>query len=165
MAEGRKTGGRDFQPGNTFSKGRERIPDDLKMARAFNKTEFERIANKFLYMHPNTLKEYLASQQISPEANMAEMMTASVMINCMNLGCYKRLNAILDRVIGPVPRQISGPQGGPIPFSMSLGRLTDEEAQEQIEDILEHLDRYSKRKAFIDRARRTTRGNRETKAV
>ena len=97
MAKGRGKG-RPFQKGNKAGKGHGRppLPADLKQARSLNRIEFERIANKYLYMSPT---EFEAELQ-NPARTAIETMVMAVVSQCIKDGCVARLNAILDRVIG-----------------------------------------------------------------
>lgn len=57
MTAGRKTGGKDFQKGNTFGKGRPVLPDDLKSVQLLGKAELKAMISKYLGMTPDTLHE------------------------------------------------------------------------------------------------------------
>lgn len=59
MANGRKTGGRNFQPGNKLGKGRPALTDDLKEIKNLDKDIFKKTISKFMDMDVENLKEFL----------------------------------------------------------------------------------------------------------
>jgi len=59
MANGRKTGGRNFQPGNKLGKGRPPLADELKEIKNLDKDIFKKTISKFMDMDVENLKEFL----------------------------------------------------------------------------------------------------------
>lgn len=113
MAIGKKTGGRDFEPGQSGNpNGRPPTPEDIKQARKLNCAEFERIANKYLHM---THAELGAAVK-SGNATVLEMMVASIISKAVTKGDQIRLEFLLKRLIGD-----------------PVERIPDEDAEEYIE--------------------------------
>ncbi len=102
MAIGKKTGGRDFEPGNSASPGRPQLPEDLKQARKLNKAEFERIANKFLFLSPQDARDILED----PTSTMLDHLVASIFVRGVQDGSHQHLEFILNRLIGKVSDKI-----------------------------------------------------------
>lgn len=97
MAKGRKTGGRDIKEGQVLNpNGRPVVPPDLKKAREMNKDEFERIANKFLYMNQDEIKYQMAYGELS----MIELAVCQLIVIGVNKGDPWRLGFLLDRLLG-----------------------------------------------------------------
>lgn len=104
MANGFKTGGRDFKPGESGNPaGREPLPEDIKQARKLNKIELERILNEYLYM---TLKEIQVKANHA-ETPALEVFVAKIIGEGIKKGDHFRLNFLFDRVIGPIKAKLS----------------------------------------------------------
>lgn len=99
MAKGKKTGGRDFQPGHKYGKGQPRLSPEIKAARKMNRIEFDRILNKYIYMTAPEINEVIRSKQIP----ILEMVVAKVLAKAFNDGDHRRIEFILDRIIGKAP--------------------------------------------------------------
>jgi len=97
MPKGKKYGGRDFQPGHKFGQGRPRVPQDLKEARSLNRIELDRLLNKYIYMTAPEINSAVRSTELP----MIELITAKVLAKAFNDGDTKRLEFILDRLLGP----------------------------------------------------------------
>lgn len=126
MANGEKTGGRDFQPGQSGNpNGRPRLPEDLKAARRLNKVELDRILNEYLHMSLNEIKERASN----PDTPALEVMVAKVVAEAIKRGDEKRLGFILDRLVGPVKTKVALEGGGddtpPIKMDMSEAKLIE----------------------------------------
>lgn len=102
MARGKKTGGKDFVPGNVHGKGRPKVPDDVKEARKLNQVEFERVANKYLYLTRDELKE--AAED--PDTTVIELLVSSIIVKAVEKGDQMRLEFLLNRLIGRVVDRI-----------------------------------------------------------
>lgn len=59
MAVGKKTGGRNFQPGNNFGKGRVPYPEEYKAIRDLDKNILKKIISKYLLMNVHELRDSL----------------------------------------------------------------------------------------------------------
>ena len=83
--------------------GRSVHPPDLTAARALNKTELERILNKYLYMERPEVKQVLDKPDGVP---MIELIVAKIAENALKFGDDKRLNFLLERLVGKVQQNI-----------------------------------------------------------
>lgn len=127
MAYGRKTGGRDFQPGNP---GRPPLPEDLKQARKLLRDDFERISHGLLQLSKTKLQEVMKD----PDTPALELLVASIIAKGVSGGDQHRTEFLLDRLIGPVPKavEISDPDGQPFrPFA----NLTPDQQTEKIAQL------------------------------
>jgi len=107
MAKGKKTGGRDFQAGNPGGPGQPKIPEEVKAARKLNRIELERIINKYLYMPGTELRKLLEeATKGQNEMPMIEAMIAKIMLAGFSEGDQRRLEFILDRLVGKVKDQV-----------------------------------------------------------
>jgi hypothetical protein len=93
MARGKKTGGRDFKPGEG---GRPRLPQDIKDARKINQVEFERVVNEFLYMTKAGIRERLEAF----DTPTLEHLMGQIILKAIDQGDQLRLDFLLNRTIG-----------------------------------------------------------------
>lgn len=101
MALGEKTGGKDFKQGQSGNpKGRPKLPEDVKSCLKLNQVEFVRLANEFLFMSAKQLKEVIDNQ----EETVFRQILASVLLEAIKNGDYKRLEFFVDRLIGKSPQ-------------------------------------------------------------
>lgn len=101
MAKGKKTGGRDFKPGWAGGPGRPPTPEDLKLSRLQNRLEFERILHKYAFMNATEINEAVRSK----EKPMLELIVGQILSKAFNEGDPRRLEFLLDRMIGKVPSE------------------------------------------------------------
>lgn len=131
MAIGKKTGGRNFEPGKSGNpKGRPRLPEDIKEARALNQIELTRILNKYLYMPIEEIKRELAK----PNTPALEVAVGKVLAAAINKGDQKRLDFILSRTVGSVKKvyEVTGAGGSPLLPYLSM---TPDERRARIEAL------------------------------
>lgn len=103
MAKGRKTGGRNFQPGIvTNPNGRPKVPDDIKEMRKLDQLELERMMNQFL----NITAEQLTLEIKSGKLTNKEMLIATLISKAIVFGDHHRFDFILNRLIGKVTDNI-----------------------------------------------------------
>ncbi len=103
MAKGKKTGGKNWQPGQSGNpKGSEGFPVDLKVARKLTQVELERCINKYM----NLSHGELLAELENPATTMLEKMIASIVDQSVSKGDQLRLDFILNRVIGKVQERI-----------------------------------------------------------
>jgi hypothetical protein len=120
MAKGRKTGGRDWKPGETGNpNGSPGLPKDLREARKLNQMELERTVNRFLFMTPTEL----AAVTGDPTTTMFDRFVARIITLGETEGDERRLEFILQRIVGKVQDRIEVKT--PIPFV--IRRRTGEE--------------------------------------
>lgn len=103
MALGKKTGGRNFEKGNKFSKGGQKVPLELKISREKNRIEFENTLNRYVKMNGYEIDQASKNQNLP----ILEMAVAKVLHLAWAEGDTRRLDFILDRLIG---RTISEPE-------------------------------------------------------
>lgn len=103
MALGKKTGGRNFEPGVvTNPNGRPKLPEDIKEARKLNKEEIERLLNSYLGLTQEELKSKLQD----PKTPTLELLMARIVVEAIKKGDERRLDFLLNRLIGPVPKSL-----------------------------------------------------------
>lgn len=117
--KGRKTGGRNFKPGQSGNpSGAVAVPEDIKEARKLTRFELERILNKYLYMNAIQIE---ASAR-NPETTGLELMMASLVSKATLEGDYKRMAFILDR-LGFVVTQNVNVQGEMTHSIVAVGQM------------------------------------------
>ncbi len=99
MAKGKKTGGRDFTPGHPGMGGRPPVPQDLKDARRLNRPEVERIINKYMNMSAQEINTAIRDGSLP----MRELVMAKLIAMAFNEGDVRRVDFLLNRLIGPAP--------------------------------------------------------------
>lgn len=118
MANGKKTGGKNFEPGKSGNPaGRPTVPAELRSAKKAFKQHFDEVALELLTMPFSELKA-LASEEVAlrDKTESFRMAMARVLHKAIGMGDTSRLNFYLDRVIGSVKNQVelSGPDGEPL---------------------------------------------------
>jgi hypothetical protein len=99
----KKTGGKDWKKGQSGNpNGRPPLPQDLKEARALNKEEFERVANKYLYLSEPELW-VVKRRQDTP---MLDQMVIGLLLMTSTHGCQKRFAFLLDRLLGKLKNTV-----------------------------------------------------------
>lgn len=124
MAKGKKSGGRDFEPGNKLGKGQPPLPPDLREVRKLGRSQVEA---KLWDLISKTKRELGAL--ISDDAPMIDRIIANVLLQAAENGDEKRLNWFLDRTIGKVTQ--------PISFENELKKTPNEVLVEQGKKALE----------------------------
>ena len=130
MANGFKTGGKDFQPGETGNpNGRPKLPDDIKALRKMNKIEVERILNEFVFMTP----EELQAKMHDKSTPTMELAVGKILAEAIKKGDQVRLGWVLDRLIGPVKQKVSVDGGEDnSPIAVAVGKIDWEERAKQL---------------------------------
>jgi len=90
--------GKPFKPGNSFGKGRPKLPDDLAGVQKLTPDIVQRIFAKFAMMTSVEMQAALKN----PEATMIEIMVGSVVAKAAKEGDQSRFNFLLDRMVGKV---------------------------------------------------------------
>ena len=99
MASGRKTGGRDFLPGQSGNPaGRKKIRDDLKEIKLLNADESKRLVQRILDMTGKQIESLVTN----PDTPALEVMVARVVCKAIEEGDPGRLNFLFDRTVGKV---------------------------------------------------------------
>lgn len=102
MAKGKKTGGKDFQPGQPGGPGRPTTPEDIKESRKFNQHELERVINKLLYLNRGELQVVIKAA----DTPMVELIVASILAQAAQKGDQQRKEWVVQRMIGKVKDQL-----------------------------------------------------------
>lgn len=113
MAAGRKTGGRDFKPGESGNPyGRPRLPGAVAEARKLNKVELERILNKYIYLNMQEM-QFCANDPTTPAI---DLIVIKMVLESIKRGDHVRLETILNRLVGKVAdkAEITGAEGSPL---------------------------------------------------
>lgn len=88
-----------FKKGNQLAKGhgfgRPKLPADIKAARQYNNSEFERVCNKYLETKKADLEELLASKTLS----IFEEMHINMMLKARE-GDVDRYELLMNRLLG-----------------------------------------------------------------
>lgn len=108
MSKGKKTGGRDFKPGQSGNPaGSIALPPEVKALKKnfgeFLKTGVHEIFQKFLDMPFNQFQDWV--KQKSNKATVFEMYMSSCLIKAVKSGDMVTINHLMDRFIGK-PRQM-----------------------------------------------------------
>jgi hypothetical protein len=109
MAIGKKTGGRNFRPGQTGNpRGRPRIPDDIKAMRSLNRFELERILN-YVFFAPGGMPEI--TRLTKAEDIHPGIVAAAKQMENATKGNIWSYNLFLERLVGRVreaePRDVT----------------------------------------------------------
>lgn len=101
MAKGIKTGGRNFNSGESGNPtGRPKLPKDVRAMLNLNQTEFVRNSNEILNMSIDDLDEVIADQN----QTVFKALIARIVNEGIQSGDHKKLEFFLDRIIGK-PKQ------------------------------------------------------------
>lgn len=103
MAIGKKSGGRDFQPGQSGNPaGRTPLPPELKETRRLNKTEFETLVNKYLWA------SFAQIEAASEDATLPaiERYVVSIIAKGIKTGDWGGCEWIAQRLIGKVQDRV-----------------------------------------------------------
>lgn len=104
MARGKKTGGRDFKPGESGNPaGQTPLPADIKEARKLNKQEIERVLNKFLHLPLEELAAFVQDKR-SP---VLESLVARILLEAIKRGDQVRLEWVFQRLVGKIEEKIN----------------------------------------------------------
>lgn len=79
--------------------GRPKVPEELKKARQLNRFDFEKILNKYASMNGSEINLALKSGMLQ----ILELIVAKILAKAYTDGDHRRMDFILDRMIGRVP--------------------------------------------------------------
>ena len=103
MAKGKKTGGRDFKPGQSGNPlGPPVLPPEVKEARKLTRIEFERIASQYMQM----TKEEITKKLQDPKSTTLELIVMTIIHKAVKDGDQHRLDFLLNRLIGKVKDEV-----------------------------------------------------------
>ena len=103
MTTRKKTGGRDFKPGQSGNpSGRPGLPAEVKEAKKLNRVEVEAAIAKYV----RATKQEIEAVHMNPLSTAADQVICSVLLKAIEHGDEKRLDFILNRTIGKVPDKL-----------------------------------------------------------
>lgn len=105
MANGRKTGGRNFQPGNKLGKGRPPLADELKEIKNLDKDIFKKTISKFMDMDVENLKEFL-DQVKTQKVKVFDAYIASMIAKGMQNQDVSIMEWLATRSVGKVKDEV-----------------------------------------------------------
>lgn len=114
MAKGKKTGGRNFEAGQSGNpQGRPPQPEALREAKRLFRDQFEQLV---LDLQGLTLGQ-LQGVIDDPNTPALKLGIATALAKGISLGDTGRMSFFLDRLVGPVPKavELSGADGQPLP--------------------------------------------------
>lgn len=103
MAKGKKTGGRDFKPGQSGNlNGGPGLPKDIRDARKLGQVELERTINRLIYLTGSELAALIAE----PLTPMFDKIIAQILQQAADKGDQARLEFVLARTLGKIPDKL-----------------------------------------------------------
>jgi hypothetical protein len=97
MAKGKKTGGKDFTPGDPRA-GRPPMDADLKRANALTSAELKRTLNRLLFMEDIELEALTKDAK----ANQLERIVSNIILQATKHGDVARMEWLAQRLVGKV---------------------------------------------------------------
>lgn len=130
MAKGIKTGGRDFQAGQSGNPaGRPRLDEETKQARALNRRALEILLNKYIYCSPAFLDSAIKDKSLPA----IDHMVIAIIRKAFDTGDYVRLNFIIEQICGKLPsKPPEDPSGAGLTFA-DFARIAAEAEKNQEE--------------------------------
>jgi hypothetical protein len=130
VAKGKKTGGRDFQPGQSGNpKGPAPLPEDIKAARKLTPLEFERAVNKFLFWSREAIEA--AAKDTSLPA--LDAWVIRIILKATVKGDERPMSFLLERLIGKVKERIEHSAGDGEPLVILTMPRNGREAPRDVE--------------------------------
>lgn len=97
MAQGKKTGGRDFEPGHPGMGGRPALTTEQKMFKRITNLQYYETLQKYLGLPLEELENIKTQQKDLP---ILDAYLLSCLIKGLQRGDYKTLELMLNRIIG-----------------------------------------------------------------
>lgn len=134
MARGRKTGGRDFKPGQSGNpNGKPKMSPEFKALKCLTASEYNKLVSSAFTLKDNEIQSLLDDPNIS---SLHKAFAHAVLIGRMT-GDLNRLNYITDRVFGKVKEKIEVKQVKPTVLEKRDGTqlvFTNEPVEDDEED-------------------------------
>jgi hypothetical protein len=103
MAIGKKTGGKNFKPGNKANpNGRPKVPSDVKEARRLNTNLLTLTFNRLIFMTEAELRLHWEN----PNTPKFEKIVCKILNQAEVRGDHYRLDFILNRLVGKVTEKV-----------------------------------------------------------
>jgi hypothetical protein len=99
MAKGKKTGGRDWLPGERGGPGRPPVDKKIRELKKINREFVEQSFSRFFSMDQPQIEAMLEAKT----CNVFEATLAAIFLKAIKEGDPSRLNFLLERVVGKVP--------------------------------------------------------------
>lgn len=125
----KKTGGKDFAPGNPGGPGRPPLPPGLRDAKRLTKTSLEEIVNKYLW-EPDAAE--LAAKD--PRTPPVEKWLIAIIAKGLATGEWSGFEWIAQRLVGKVKEQIEVKNVTPFVIRHTSGEQTVLGAKAESED-------------------------------
>lgn len=120
MAQGKKTGGRDFEPGHPGIGGRPALTEEQKQFKKLTTEEYIDLLSKYMHLNVGDLEQIRDTQK---DLTILE----SYILNCFIVGSkkgdYKTLELMLNRVIGKPAQPVTFPGGLKVENELSSEEL------------------------------------------
>lgn len=125
MAYGFKSGGRKFKKGESGNpNGRPKLPRELRHCMNMNKIKFAELLVKYLDYSLEDLKK-VKSEKETPSL---DRIVISIILNAIKKGDEKRLDFLMNRIIGKSESKIDITTGGEsLKSNNDLSKLSDKE--------------------------------------
>jgi hypothetical protein len=137
MPIGKKTGGRDFKPGESGNPaGRPPMSPDVRAARRVNQYEFELICNRLFFL---SYDEVRAVAKAKETPALERMMAKLIALACAT-GDERRIEVLLTRTIGKVETKVqAGQTKPPAPEGRRPEEMSDEELDQEARALAERI--------------------------
>ncbi len=115
-SENKKKVGRPFTKGNKFGKGRPPLTKEEKEVMKLARHEVTKVISKYFGFNREEVREVMAN----PQTVMLDAMVLSVMSHALKKGDEKRLNWLLEQVVGKVKDKVEITGHNNTPFNNSI---------------------------------------------
>lgn len=127
--KGKKTGGRDFLVGNPGGPGRPKLDRDLKNCRTRDLRSFVKAARRFMLSPVTGARTFVLDENNSA----LDISIARCWIKAAE-GSTEHLRLLLERLIGPVPKEITGNLGLTLEELVARSQAVLNETDEDFDD-------------------------------
>lgn len=117
--KGKKTGGRDFVPGDPRA-GRPPLPDHVKEAKRLTKTELESIINKYLFAPLADIRKAAEDESLPT----IESWMVAILLKGRTTGEWSGYEWIAQRLVGKIPDRVEVQQVTPFVIRHTTGEQT-----------------------------------------
>lgn len=121
MARGKKTGGKDYSPGNPGGPGRPVMSPEQREMRKLTRTQINDILNRYFWATPTEIE--LAKED--PALSIGERGVISILKLAVETGDQSRIEWIFQRLVGKVPDKIEHSGGLSFQVKASDGRVAE----------------------------------------
>lgn len=127
MAKGRKTGGRNIQPGQRLpGAGRPPLSDAMRAVRALTQEQLAEMGSLLTAATPQELNALVEN----PETTVLRVMLGKLMERVMTHGDPAPFDALMNRIVGKVKdkvqAEVTGANGKPLETKITFGWEGDE---------------------------------------